>query len=351
MTEDEIRGTGMYRNVWEQPACWDRLLSRDLGFWKRGVQSVRAGLLVGMGASYYAGLAAEAALMGGRASWHALTSDRALYYLPRALRPMSALVVSQSGESADTLAAARELGRRSATVLAVTNNAQSPLAGLARVHLDLECGEEKGSATKTYTTSVLALLMGALDWAGVQYAYLPERAQAILERVEREDASRGLFGEEGAHYFLGAGPNRATALQAALLCKEKLRLHAEGIEAAEFMHGPIETLDERDTVWLFTTEKRLEELYVPLARRVSRTGARLVIVGEGAGEIRAHDISPKWWFNIDLEGPEELGTLLFILPAQMLVVQEAARRGFPVDTFQRMEKVMRGYEYGAMGDG
>jgi glucosamine--fructose-6-phosphate aminotransferase (isomerizing) len=174
---------------------------------------------------------------------------------------------------------------------------------------------------------------------------LPERARAILAGLYEGDAS-DLLGGDRRHYFLGTGPNVATALEAALLCKEKLFLHAEGSGAADFIHGPLEALDEESTVWLFTVEERLDDLMLPLARRVRQTGAQLVVIGERASALSEGDISPLWTYDIALQGPEELGALLFILPVQMMVLWEAARRGYPIDTFRRMDKVMTGYDYG-----
>jgi glucosamine--fructose-6-phosphate aminotransferase (isomerizing) len=253
------------------------------------------------------------------------------------------LAISQSGETADTVAAAEKLRAAGVPLLSITNNPKSRLARASDFNLDLGCGEEKGSATKTYTASVLALL--AADPARVAgLSRLPEKGRAVLESVT-PSVGADLLIKEKSHYFLGTGANEATALEAALLCKEKLFLRAEGSGAAEFAHGPLEALDEQSVVWLFSKAERVEDLLKPVAKRIRQTGASLVVIGENSSAFERSELSPAWTYDLALEGPEEFGVLLFILPVQMMVLWEAGRRGYPIDTFRRMDKVLTGYDH------
>jgi glutamine---fructose-6-phosphate transaminase (isomerizing) len=340
---DKLLETGMYRDIMQQPDCWDTLLRKHLRPWQERVQSVRLGLLVGMGSSRYAALAAQQALSEGGAAWHATNADNVLHYFPTRVPYDAVLSISQSGETADTVAAAEKLHAAGLPLLSITNNPESKLARASDFSLDLGCGEEKGSATKTYTASVLALLASdPARTAGL--SRLPEKGRAVLESFTPSGAADLLL-KDKSHYFLGTGVNEATALEAALLCKEKLFLRAEGSGAAEFAHGPLEALDEQSVVWLFSKAERVEELLMPVAKRIRQTGASLVVIGENCSTFESAELSPAWTYDMVLEGPEELGVLLFILPVQMMVLWEAGRRGYPIDTFRRMDKVLTSYNY------
>ncbi len=343
MHKNELFATGMYKDTLSQPGCWDALLGRNLEEWQRRMRAPRRGLLMGMGASYYATQAAYLSISHSDTTWQPITSDAVLHYLPESYAYDTVLCVSQSGESADTLAAAEKLQAAGLSLLSVTNDYTSSLAHMSSASLDLGCGEEKGSATKTYTTSVLALFAGVRDWRAI-WSGLPQKGRAILESLQ-PGGEAVLLNKEHSHYFLGTGPNIATAMAAALLCKEKLFLHAEGSGTADFAHGPLEVLDARSTVWIFSTKGRIDDLLLPMAQRIAQTGAMLVIIGEQTARFSQQGFSPAWTFDISLDGPEELGALLFLLPLQMMVLWETARQDYPVDTFRRMDKVLTGYSY------
>jgi glutamine---fructose-6-phosphate transaminase (isomerizing) len=345
---DHLTQTGMYRDIMMQPDCWEALLGRDLSEWRGVVKAARHGLLVGMGSSYYAGIAARTALMRSGAVWLPLTSDEALHYLPEQHPFETAVVISQSGESADTVEAARKLRADGLRVLSVTNDPNSSLAREGQLVLDLGCGEERGSSTKTYTATLLALLLAAFDDL-TPLTFLPGAAARVLDSFPAEEAC-ALLDADSQHFFLGTGPHLATAMEAAVICKEKLFLSAEASGAADFIHGPLEAIDERSIVWIFSTRDRLDDLMLPLARRVRKTGARVVVIGEGASAFSRPDIHPLWSYELAVEGPEEMGALLYALPVQLLVVHQTSRLGYPVDTFRRMIKVMTGYSYGLPPD-
>lgn len=347
---DDVKQTGMYRDILMQPECWERLLGRDLSEWRNSVREAGHGLLVGMGSSYYVGVAARTALMRSGAVWMPLTADEALHYLPEHRPFETAVVISQSGESADTVAAAQKLktSGHPLRVLSVTNKPESALAREGQMVVNLDCGEERGSSTKTYTTTLLALLLAALDDI-TPLASLPDAASRIIDTFPAEQVC-GLLDASRQHFFLGAGLHLATALEAAVVCKEKLFLSAEPSGAADFIHGPLEAIDEKTIVWIFPTRSRLEDLMLPLARRVRKTGARVIAIGEGASAFNQPDIEPEWTYDIEVAGPEEVGTLLYALPLQLMIVHQTARLGYPVDTFRRMIKVMMGYGYGLPPD-
>src|SRR5438105_10714325 len=108
---DDAASSGMYRDIISQPDCWERVLHHSPkgntypGEWWEAVRATRHGLLVGMGSSHYAGQAMQMALMQSGAVWQPVTSDVAVHYLPAGHRFETAVVISQSGESADTVAA------------------------------------------------------------------------------------------------------------------------------------------------------------------------------------------------------------------------------------------------------
>src|SRR4051812_6282658 len=98
MSDQVLTSSGMYRDVMQQPDCWQRLIGRDLGDWQQATRSTQTGLLVGMGSSHYAGLAAQFALARSGGIWNCATSDQALHYLPPGQPYDRIVAISQSGE-------------------------------------------------------------------------------------------------------------------------------------------------------------------------------------------------------------------------------------------------------------
>jgi len=168
------------------------------------------------------------------------------------------IVISQSGETADTLAAMREAKRRGARTLGIVNVVGSTIARESDGGIYIHAGPEIGVAsTKAFTSQVIALLLFTLKLARLRdlsllrgreiiagMHALPGQIQQILDRAEEIEALAEEFKRASNFLYLGRGYNFPAALEGALKLKEISYIHAEGYPAAEMKHGPIALIDE-----------------------------------------------------------------------------------------------------------
>ncbi|HEU5171411.1 MAG TPA: glutamine--fructose-6-phosphate transaminase (isomerizing) [Gemmatimonadales bacterium] len=258
--------------------------------------------------------------------------------------------VSQSGETADTLAAIREAKRRGARTIGVVNVVGSTIAREVDGGIYLHAGPEVGVAsTKAFTSQVAALALIALRIArlrslsilqGRQFIQalkcLPEQMAAILARSDeaKELAERFLASSHNALY-LGRGVNFPVALEGALKLKEISYIHAEGYPAAEMKHGPIALIDENMPVVFIAPRDAVHAKIVSNIEEVKARGGKVIaLVNAGDAEIaRLADAT--------LEIPETLDLLTPILtsiPLQLLAYYVAVQRGCNVDQPRNLAK-------------
>ena len=253
------------------------------------------------------------------------------------------IAVSQSGETADTLAALQEAGSRGASSLAVANVVYSSIPRAADAALYTRAGLEMGVAsTKAFTTQLAALALvaihlgrriGALsEAAGVEIARelvgLPGKMQRALSLagglsgvVERYAGVQDIF-------FIGRGPNFPIALEGALKLKEISSIHAEGYAAGEMKHGPIALICDRFPVVVLAPAGPSSNKVVSNLAEVRARGARIIAIatlGDATIESQVDDVL---WIpaTIPLFQP-----LLSVLPLQTLAYAVAVARGNDVD--------------------
>jgi glucosamine--fructose-6-phosphate aminotransferase (isomerizing) len=258
-------------------------------------------------------------------------------------------VISQSGETADTLAATREGMRRGATVLGIVNVVGSTIARETDGGIYIHAGPEIGVAsTKAFTCqlTVLALLslyLGrrkhlslerGLRLAEALWA-IPEKIEQVLEKSDAiRDVAEKYCGETNFLY-LGRGLNFPVALEGALKLKEISYIHAEGYPAAEMKHGPIALIDENmPVVVLATRDAAYSKVLSNVEEVKARRGRLLAIVSEGDREVArlADDV---------IEVPEtddSLMPLLNVVPLQLLAYHIAVLRGCDVDKPRNLAK-------------
>ena len=258
--------------------------------------------------------------------------------------------ISQSGETADTLAAIREAKRRGARTIGLVNVVGSTIAREVDGGIYLHAGPEIGVAsTKAFTSQVAALALIALRIARLRnlsilqgrefiraLQRLPGQVTQILERsseIERL-ADRFLRTTKNALY-LGRGVNFPVALEGALKLKEISYIHAEGYPAAEMKHGPIALIDENMPVVFIAPRDAVHSKIVSNIEEVKARGGKVIaLINEGDTEIeRLADAT----FTI----PETLDTLTPILtsiPLQLLSYYVAVSRGCNVDQPRNLAK-------------
>lgn len=231
------------------------------------------------------------------------------------------VAVSRSGETPDTLSAARYAKSRGATVLALTNNGESSLARLSHFFILTRAGEEKsGVATKTYVSQLAALYLlaaslGEVKGCGEAAALkpllydLPESVRKTIA-LSKEQARRVAEECREAELFLvlGSGANYATALEAALKLKEVANLPAEGLSASAFLHEPVQLVDEKTVVVMLLPPEKQAEAYVEAASRLEKLGSKVVVVADWESGFDNQLLVPA---NDPLLSP-----VLFIIPLQ-----------------------------------
>jgi glucosamine--fructose-6-phosphate aminotransferase (isomerizing) len=267
------------------------------------------------------------------------------------------LVISQSGETADTIAALREAKERGAKVLAICNVQGSMIVREADGTILTHAGPEIGVAsTKAFTSQMVALYLlglylgeirGTLSLEQARYhtqqlAELPVKLEHLLnESDEIEELSREFF-RSTDFLYLGRGINFPVALEGALKLKEISYIHAEGYPAGEMKHGPNALIDERLPVLFINTreegdqssERRYEKTHSNIVEVKAREGIVISILTEG--DTMSSVVSDH---VIEIPPASDLLTpILSIVPLQLLAYHIAVRRGCDVDQPRNLAK-------------
>jgi glucosamine--fructose-6-phosphate aminotransferase (isomerizing) len=259
------------------------------------------------------------------------------------------VVISQSGETADTLAAMREAKRRGAKTLGLVNVVGSTIAREDDGGVYLHAGPEIGVAsTKAFTSQVIALLLLTLKLArrrvlsverGREIAQamerLPSQIQEILDRSEEIRTVADQFKDATNFLYLGRGFNFPVALEGALKLKEISYIHAEGYPAAEMKHGPIALIDANMPVVFIAPHDAVFDKVVSNIQEVKARGGRVIAL------TSRDEPAMKKLVDYDFRIPETLDVLypiLTVIPLQLLAYYIAARRGLNVDQPRNLAK-------------
>jgi glucosamine--fructose-6-phosphate aminotransferase (isomerizing) len=259
------------------------------------------------------------------------------------------IVISQSGETADTLAAMREAKRRGARTLGLVNVVGSTIAREDDGGIYLHAGPEIGVAsTKAFTSQVIALALFTLKLARLRnlsvaqgreiaqaLAKLPEQIQSILERADEIEALAEEFKRATNFLYLGRGYNFPAALEGALKLKEISYIHAEGYPAAEMKHGPIALIDEMmPVVCIAPHDSVFEKITSNIQEVKARKGKIIAITTRDepslAGKLDYEFRIPE---TVDLLTP-----ILASVPLQLLAYYIAVKRGCNVDQPRNLAK-------------
>ncbi len=260
------------------------------------------------------------------------------------------IAISQSGETADTLAAAREAKRRGAKVLSIVNAVGSTLAREADGVIYTRCGPEISVAsTKAFTGQVVALYLLALHvgrvhdvlspeegrWWLDHFLMLPGHVEHILKQENTIAEIAKKYADKRNFLYLGRGINYPIALEGALKLKEISYIHAEGYAAGEMKHGPIALIDSDMPVVVLSPKDRLYEKSVSNLMEVrARNAPVIAFVSEGD---HALDHVADHVFAIP-EAHPLLTPILFTVGLQLLAYHIAVQRGLDVDRPRNLAK-------------
>jgi len=265
-----------------------------------------------------------------------------------------AVGISQSGETADTLAAFREAKARGALALAICNVQGSMLTREAAGTLLTHAGPEIGVAsTKAFTAQLVALALLALHIGRLRGALPATECRLLLEQLTRiphlmeqalagepqiEELARSLSHARD-FLFLGRGVNYPIALEGALKLKEISYLHAEGYPAGEMKHGPIALVDEDLPVVALCPQASVHDKMLSNLQEAKARGARLIAVATtGDGAVRALADAPGDSVIELPPAPELWSPFLTVLPLQLLAYHVAVRAGRDVDQPRNLAK-------------
>jgi glutamine---fructose-6-phosphate transaminase (isomerizing) len=311
-------------------------------------------VVVACGTSYHAGLAGRYAIEAwARVPVEVEIASEYRYRNPVVSPTDLVIGVSQSGETADTLAAMRTAKRGGANVLAVCNVMGSQMTRDADGVLYTRAGTEIGvAATKTFVTQVVAFHLFALRLAELRGALPGDELTALIREVKQlphlisatleggtDEIERIAAGVSDCDFFMYLGRNAGLpiALEGALKLKEISYVATDAYPAGEMKHGPIALLDETTPVVAVATESPVLEKLVSNIQEVRARGARVIgIATEGDTEIAQHcdeviRVPRTHWM---------LNPLLAVIPLQLLAYFIASRRGLNVDQPRNLAKTV-----------
>jgi glucosamine--fructose-6-phosphate aminotransferase (isomerizing) len=307
--------------------------------------------IVACGTSYYSGLVGKFMFESiARLPTEVEYASEFRYYDPIVDENTAVLSITQSGETADTLAASELARQQGATLWSIVNVIGSQSMRTADGYVAMQAGPEIGVAsTKAFTVSLvdqfmiaclLGQLRGTVDKARMKelvedLAHLPDVAGQVLDRDSEFEVLAGHFHKAENFLFIGRGINYPIALEGALKLKEISYIHAEGYPAGEMKHGPIALIDETMPVLAIVTQDSLYEKMVSQVEQAkARGGVVIALATEGDESIRSkvdHVIYvPKM--------SPLLAPVVNVIPLQLLSYHIAVRRGCDVDQPRNLAK-------------
>ena len=353
----------MLKEIFEQPkAIHDtfrgRVLPNSSGLMLGGLHNVfdtmasaERILIVACGTSWHAGLVGEYIIEEYcRISVEVEYASEFRYRNPVFKKGDIVLAISQSGETADTLAAIRLAKERGAMVLGICNVVGSSISRETNAGVFTHAGPEIGVAsTKAFTTQVVTLAMisfeigyrkGLIDEARYreligELSDLPDKVDAALKMNDKAKALAEIYKDSTNALYLGRGLLYPVALEGALKLKEISYIHAEGYPAAEMKHGPIALIDEHMPVVVVATRENSYEKIVSNIQEVkARKGQIIAVVTEGDKVI-------SQMADHVMEVPETISVfapVVAVVPLQLLSYHIAVLRGCDVDQPRNLAK-------------
>jgi glucosamine--fructose-6-phosphate aminotransferase (isomerizing) len=352
----------MLKEIFEQPATVENAmrgrLLRDQGTSKLGGLNMTDEellkfdniLITACGTSWHSALIGEHMLESlARIPVEVEYASELRYRNPIVTDKTLCIVISQSGETADTLAAMREAKARGARTYGIVNVVGSTIARESDGGIYVHAGPEIGVAsTKAFTSQVIALLLFTLKLARLrnlsmvdgreiieEMLALPAKIQSILDRAGEIETIAEEFKNAQNFLYLGRGYSFPTALEGALKLKEISYIHAEGYPAAEMKHGPIALIDENMPVLFITPHDSVFDKVVSNVQEVKARGGRVIAITTRDEEVLHGKLDYE--FRIP-ETKDMLTPVLASVPLQLLAYYIAVKRGANVDQPRNLAK-------------
>ncbi len=341
----------MLKEINEQPEVVSKLLAAPESAPTGSFTEPEAIDIVACGTSYNAGAIARdwfARYAGRRVNVETASEYR---YREDLADKRAAIVISQSGETADTLACLRDMKRCQRAVSAIVNVATSSMAREADAALMTRAGPEVGVAsTKAFTAQLVSLLRFALtlgEACGGGDPRATASARAALTRLSDDLAealkcegdvlrAAGAVKDARSAIFIGRGPAHGLAVEGALKLKEISYIHAEGLPAGELKHGPIALIEEKTPVVVIALSGRHLAKTVSNLEEVAARGATTIVIADPAA---LEEIAERADFSIAIPAmPSETAPIAAAIPLQLLAYYTAVLRGTDVDQPRNLAK-------------
>jgi glucosamine--fructose-6-phosphate aminotransferase (isomerizing) len=356
----------MLKEIFEQPQCIEnsmrgRIILRQDGLYEiklSALSNFRAKLIrarhviiVACGTSWHAGLIGKQLIEEMcRIRVEVEYASEFRYRNPVIEKDDVVIAISQSGETADTLAAIQLAKEQGALVFGIVNGVGSSIARESDTGVYIHVGPEIGVAsTKAFTGQVTVLTILSLALANAlgtiteeefqktcrELTLIPSKMQKVLEQNGAIEELSSLFTYAKNFLYLGRGYNYPVALEGALKLKEISYIHAEGYPAAEMKHGPIALVDEEMPIVFLATHHQLYSKIISNMKEVqSRNGRILAITTEGDEEV-----AQIAQYIIEVPSTRNcLVPLLTALPMQLLAYHVAVKKGYNVDMPRNLAK-------------
>ncbi|KAB2923953.1 MAG: glutamine--fructose-6-phosphate transaminase (isomerizing) [Bacteroidetes bacterium] len=314
------------------------------------LESAQRMIITACGTSWHAGLVGEYMLEQYAKVPVEVEYASEFRYRNPIVRPTDLLfLISQSGETADTLAALREAKTKGASVLGICNVVGSTIARESQGGVYIHAGPEIGVAsTKAFTSQLVVLSLITLlvsrqrgtmtaeqgRIVSEEMLALPEKAEAILRNADAVRAIAQEFKDTSNFLYLGRGYNFPVALEGALKLKEISYIHAEGYPAAEMKHGPIALIDENMPVVVIATKDSTYDKVISNIQEVKARKGRVIAIANETDHLK--DLADH--IILVPQTADMLSPILNVIPLQLLAYHIAVLRGCNVDQPRNLAK-------------
>ncbi len=351
----------MLKEIYEQPSVVNRVLEAyvhptqgtvNLPIEYEDLKDVKRCVILACGTSYYAGLVAKYWLETfANIPVEVDIASEARYRSSSLCKDCLCIFISQSGETADTLAALSLATQTGCQTLSVVNVAQSSLDRLSRMTLFTFAGPEIGVAsTKAFMGQLAVLALFSL-WLGRRKNHitphiekarlqglieLPIHLESVLGQAQDFQTMASHLYEKRHMLFLGRNLMYPIAMEGALKVKELSYIHAEGYPAGELKHGPLALVDSHMPVVVFVPSTPLIEKVISNIQEVRARGGQIFLIGDENSLSKLEDVAVS---EVKIPGVQEWVTpLLYVLPAQFLAYYMACLKGTDVDQPRNLAK-------------
>ncbi len=353
----------MQKEIFEQPrAIVDTLRGRvdfengrvhlpEMNLTPELAQRINRLYITACGTSYYSGLAGKFMIESlARLPTEVTYASEFRYYDPIIDDDTAVLALTQSGETADTLAASEQAKAQGATLWSIVNAYGSQSMRVSHGYIPMQAGPEIGVAsTKAFTTSLvdqyllacaLGELRGALSPQKLRQlvddlAQLPDLAGRVLDHDAEYEELANQFFKVHNFLYLGRGINYPIAREGALKLKEISYIHAEGYPAGEMKHGPIALIDETMPVIAIATQDHLYEKMISQIQQAKARGGTVIAVAT-EGDTAVADKADHVIYVP--QTPPLLAPIINVIPLQLFSYHVAVRRGADVDQPRNLAK-------------